>query len=398
MPITRRQFLQAAAAASAAAACSKPAQRDSSARPQHALQVRRPAAHSCRRQEPLARPLRRAANGRSPLLSHRHAPDRGQAASRSARHPMWTFGGTWPGPTIETRSGEGLLVEWANELPEKHFLPIDHRLHGAEPESPKSGPWSTSMARRRRRKATAGRRIGTFPENRRLIIIPTPGPGHAVVSRPRHGHQPAEHLRRIGRRLYRARRQVEDALNLPKGRFEIPLILCDRFLLRDGSLDYPDSGEPGAPWVPEVFGNVMTVNGKVTPYLDVEPRKYRFRVLNASNGRFYHLSLSSGQEFHQIGTDQGLLPAPIADSGLRAGAGRARGSGDRLQGSPGRTNRAEQRRVSDDAVSRRPREGRGSELASRRAAPGSEDAGIRGRADSADDDQRVHGSRRENRC
>ena len=110
---------------------------------------------------------------------------------------------------------------------------------------------------------------------------------------------------------YMIRDAKEDALNLPSGRFEIPLILCDRFLLRDGSLDYPDSGEPGAPWVPEVFGNVMTVNGKVTPYLDVQPRKYRFRVLNASNGRFYHLSLSSGQPFHQIGTDQGLLPAPI---------------------------------------------------------------------------------------
>jgi spore coat protein A len=104
----------------------------------------------------------------------------------------------------------------------------------------------------------------------------------------------------------------EDALNLPKGKFEIPLVLCDRFLLRDGSLDYPVSGEPESPWVPEVFGNVMTVNGKVTPFLDVEARKYRFRILNASNGRFYHLSLSSKQPFQQVGTDQGLLPAPLA--------------------------------------------------------------------------------------
>jgi spore coat protein A, manganese oxidase len=43
----------------------------------------------------------------------------------------------------------------------------------------------------------------------------------------------------------------------------------------------------------------------------VAPRKYRFRVLNASNGRFLHLSLSNGQSFHQIGTDQGLLAAPV---------------------------------------------------------------------------------------
>jgi spore coat protein A len=66
------------------------------------------------------------------------------------------------------------------------------------------------------------------------------------------------------------------------------------------------------------------VNGKLFPYLEVEPRKYRFRVLNASNSRFYHLSLTESPshssttgaqtkelEFHQIGTDQGLLPAPV---------------------------------------------------------------------------------------
>jgi spore coat protein A len=63
--------------------------------------------------------------------------------------------------------------------------------------------------------------------------------------------------------------------------------------------------------VPEVFGDVIAVNGKVFPYLEVEPRKYRFRVLNAANGRFFHLALSNGQEFHQIGTDLGLLPAPV---------------------------------------------------------------------------------------
>ena len=56
----------------------------------------------------------------------------------------------------------------------------------------------------------------------------------------------------------------------------------------------------------------MLVNGKLAPYLEVEPRKYRFRLLNASNSRFYHLSLSNGDRFHVIGTDQGLLPAPVA--------------------------------------------------------------------------------------
>jgi len=47
---------------------------------------------------------------------------------------LWTYAGSVPGPTFETRSGRGLLVEWVNELPEKHFLPIDHHLCGAGTE------------------------------------------------------------------------------------------------------------------------------------------------------------------------------------------------------------------------------------------------------------------------
>jgi spore coat protein A len=60
----------------------------------------------------------------------------------------------------------------------------------------------------------------------------------------------------------------------------------------------------------------VLMNGKLLPYLDVQPRKYRFRVLNASNGRFYALTLDNSAPFHQIGTDQGLLPAPVTISQL----------------------------------------------------------------------------------
>src|SRR5215472_5949496 len=49
---------------------------------------------------------------------------------------MWGYGQTSPGPTFETRSGEGLLVEWSNELPAAHFLPVDHSVHGAERDKP----------------------------------------------------------------------------------------------------------------------------------------------------------------------------------------------------------------------------------------------------------------------
>src|SRR5439155_1151403 len=87
--------------------------------------------------------------------------------------------------------------------------------------------------------------------------------------------------------VYLLRDRVEDSLNLPDGDFEIPLTIQDRFFTANGSLLYPveDNGgdpDPRVPpvWIPEFFGDTLLVNGKVWPVLEVEPRKYRFRILN----------------------------------------------------------------------------------------------------------------------
>jgi bilirubin oxidase len=109
--------------------------------------------------------------------------------------------------------------------------------------------------------------------------------------------------------------------------YEIPLVIQDRSFNVDGSLFYPasreffdgftgpysgNSGSDIAPiWNPEVFANTMVVNGRTWPYLNVERRRYRFRVLNACNSRFLILKLSNGLPFWQIGADGGFLPAPV---------------------------------------------------------------------------------------
>ncbi len=107
---------------------------------------------------------------------------------------------------------------------------------------------------------------------------------------------------------------------------EIPLAIQDRSFHEDGSLFYPDSraffdgyGGPYLPetdvspiWNPEFFGNTMLVNGRTWPYLDVEPRRYRFRVLNGCNSRFLILRFDDPQvEMWQIGNEGGYLPAPL---------------------------------------------------------------------------------------
>ncbi len=224
---------------------------------------------------------------------------------------LWCYGGALPGPTFETRSAQGLFIEWPNELPAKHFLPIDHGLHGAEADKPEVRGVVHVHGAKAPPESDGYPEDWYVPGKSRTYFYPNQQEAATLWY-----HDHAMGINRLNIYagmfgLFVVRDDAEDALNLPKGPFEIPLVICDRLLKEDGQLDYPVSGNPDRPWVPEVFGDVMIVNGKAFPFVNIEARKYRFRVLNASNGRFLHLSLSNGRKFHQIGTDQGLLSAPV---------------------------------------------------------------------------------------
>ena len=101
----------------------------------------------------------------------------------------------------------------------------------------------------------------------------------------------------------------DNPLGLPTGPYEIPLVLQDKMFDEDGTLAYP-AGELKL-WAPEFFGDVAVVNGKAWPNLDVDRGLYRFRILNGSNARFYDLRLTRGHVMFQIGTDGGLVSAPV---------------------------------------------------------------------------------------
>lgn len=116
----------------------------------------------------------------------------------------------------------------------------------------------------------------------------------------------------------------------PKGKhryYEIPLAIQDRSFNDDGSLFYPDTRAffdgytgPYIPetdlspiWAPEFFGNTLIVNGQTWPHLDVEQRRYRFRVLNGCQSRVLQLDFRSipGVHVHLIGNDAGSLPEVV---------------------------------------------------------------------------------------
>ena len=247
---------------------------------------------------------------------------------------LWGYNGSWPGPTIEAQSGKTLNIKWTSKLSGTHLLPIDHSIHGAESTLPSvrnvahvhgacampdddgyPEAWFTAHGEH-------GPRFNPQPSS-----YPNCQPSTALWY-----HDHALGITRLNvyaglAGFYLIRDEPEKALNLPQGEFEIPVMLQDRLFHRDGSLLYPKvvNGPTEHPvWIQEFYGDMNCVNGKVMPFLEVEPRRYRFRVLNAANSRFYHLRLfnsdSTGRvasqsfdvpSFQQIGSDGGLLPAPL---------------------------------------------------------------------------------------
>jgi spore coat protein A len=234
---------------------------------------------------------------------------------------MWGVGSSAPGPTIEARKGEPLVIEWLNKLPAKHLFPVDHSLHGAR----HGGQEVRTVFHLHGGRVPAA--SDGYPENwyepDKPVLTFYPNQQDAAML---WYHDHAMSITRLNVMaglfgLYFIRDEAEDSLNLPSGSIEIPLVLYDRSFRSDGQLYYPVSGNPEKPWIPEFFGDAVLVNGVLFPYLDVETQRYRFRVLNASNSRFLYLSLSNRQTFHQIGSDQGLLAAPVPLQGLALAPG-----------------------------------------------------------------------------
>jgi spore coat protein A, manganese oxidase len=124
--------------------------------------------------------------------------------------------------------------------------------------------------------------------------------------------------------LYLVRDAVEAGLNLPSGDYEVPLVIQDKQFGPTGLQFYPTTSGVPAPyphpiWVPEFFGDTPVVNAVAYPFLDVEPRRYRLRLYNGSQARFYNfkfVSPAGNMPFWVIGMEQGLLPAPVMKTTL----------------------------------------------------------------------------------
>jgi spore coat protein A len=238
---------------------------------------------------------------------------------------IWGFGGTFPGPTIKARAGRTTLVRMTNQLP----VPIVTHLHGGV-IPPASDGYPTDLLTPLGVNAASMPGMGGVNDPLASVASGTKTYTYANEQNAAtlwyHDHRMGFTGADVWRGLagfYLITDDAEEALPLPSGERDIPLMLTDRAFNADGSLAYPSVDKtlmqtPGVTgsYMSGVLGDVILVNGVAWPYLEVDRARYRLRFLNASNARRYQLALSpqpsGGGALVQIGSDVGLLGAPVA--------------------------------------------------------------------------------------
>ncbi|MEA3055387.1 MAG: hypothetical protein QOD30_819, partial [Actinomycetota bacterium] len=202
---------------------------------------------------------------------------------------VYGYDGRYPGPTIRAEVGRPVHVTFVNDLP----VPAAIHLHGGN-VAPEDDGHPLDMI------DPGDRRLYTYP-NQQL-----------AATYWYHDHamdHTAENVYRGLAGLYLLHDPKEDALGLPSGDRDVPLLLQDRAFHSDGSLDYPEMSDPRSH--NGVTGDVFLVNGVPSPKLAVERGRYRFRIVNGSNSRQYDLRLDGGASMVQIASDGGLLAGPV---------------------------------------------------------------------------------------
>ncbi|WP_412543643.1 multicopper oxidase family protein [Longispora sp. K20-0274] len=206
------------------------------------------------------------------------------------RTEVLTYNGKFIGPTIRARTGRRVVITHTNNLD----MGAAVHLHGGHVPSGSDG-YPTDVIE---------------PGQSRTYDYPNQQRGATLWYHDHAHHMEAEHVYRGLSGFYLLEDPAEDALNLPKGVYDIPIMIRDARIMEDGSLNYGDFGN----W------NTILANGRPQPYLAVKGRKYRFRFLNGANHRHFHLTLGNGAEMTQIATDGGLLPAPLTVTELSLSA------------------------------------------------------------------------------
>ena len=276
---------------------------------------------------------------------------------------LWGYGedaasATYPGKTFVVEENQKILVKWINNLVDssgkllQHLLPVDPTIHwalgGIKDWKNLGVPIVTHLHGGLTESASDGLPEQWFTPNFAIkgkdFVKDTYVYDNNQEAATLWYHDHALGITRLNvyaglAGFYILRDNNENELintnQIPSGAYEIPLLIQDRVFTKDGQLFFPTTTDdlpkevPGLTVLPEFFDDFILVNGQVWPVLEVEPRLYRFRILNGSDSRFYHLwitpdntqSMNTGPDFNQIGSDDGLLNSPVTLNELTIGPG-----------------------------------------------------------------------------
>ncbi|WP_019813044.1 multicopper oxidase family protein, partial [Saccharomonospora saliphila] len=218
---------------------------------------------------------------------------------REARHELIrglpttvrSYGGQYPGPTIRARRGRPIFVRQRNSLDVNSNV----HLHGGHVAAEHDGHPMDVIE-------PGSSRLYCYPNDQRAAPLWYHDHAH---------HLEAENVYRGLHASYLLSDDAERALGLPSGPYDVPLQVRDARIEEDGSLVYTRAADR-----PHIL-----VNGRERPYFRVAARKYRFRLYNMSVDRYMTFRFADGTEYQQIGTDGGLLPAPVTTTSTFLSAG-----------------------------------------------------------------------------
>jgi spore coat protein A, manganese oxidase len=241
---------------------------------------------------------------------------------RSTR--MWTYGGSFPGPTIRRPAGQRTEVTFEHRLPREAGELTVH-LHGGHNRSEYDGqPGGLTASHPFSFYCQIPSDLSARVSGNDLLIRP----GHSKRyvydlvedGRPEraafewyHDHRLDHTARNVWRGLagmWIVDDEFNASLPLPRGECDIPLMIADRSFDRHNQLTDPFSDGLRPP-ADAIVGSRVLVNGAHRPHHNVAPRRYRLRILNVSQFRSYNVHLSNGAQMAQIATDSGLMPRPV---------------------------------------------------------------------------------------
>ena len=236
---------------------------------------------------------------------------------------LWTFGGSFPGPTIRRPAGSRTRVTFHHRLPEKAGELSIH-LHGGHNRSRFDGQPGGLTGRqpvsefchipRSLSARESGNDLLLEPGGRKTYVYDLVEDG-----RPERAAFQWYHDHRLDRTALHSWHglagmwiiddELDGSLPLPRGDRDLPLMIGDRGFDHRNQLTDPFKGlkPPGD----GILAETILVNGAHMPHHDVGPRRYRLRILNVSAFRSYNLHLSNGAPMTQIASDSGLMPAPV---------------------------------------------------------------------------------------